>query len=137
MARFNVEILKKKAQIDSSFIAEAERQEKILFEIRNELAVARKSLSVDDQILFDHVLSGFTERVERLPHYAVRKAVIYCKLKEIFDELKYFIDDHFQHDLEDNKRLTKKQIERILINFFRNVDDAIKIINDSCNFYDS
>ncbi|QMT60154.1 hypothetical protein [Legionella sp. PC997] len=131
MAMFRIELLKKKAEIDRSFLAESERQEKILVEMRAELNVYREQLCQKNQDLVDElVYSGrFTEKPE-LPHYVVTKAVIYCKFKEISDGLEPFIYAHLQL-FGDDQTLSKQKTEDILINFFRNVDDAIKLINDN------
>ncbi|WP_031562819.1 hypothetical protein [Legionella wadsworthii] len=131
MTALKLDVLKKRAQIDSCFIKESELQQEILQKIRNELDLERNKLSRKDQDAFEKVLfwGDFTTQSKQLPHSLVTKIVLYSKLKEIFEELDYFIKDHFNQAFGSKDRLSQKQTERILSNFFRNVDEAIEQIN--------
>lgn len=138
MTALKLEVLKKRAQIDSSILKESELQKKILQEMRNELDLERKKLSPKDRDAFDEFFfwGDFTTQSKRLPHTLVTKGVLYCKLKEIFAELDSFIKDHDNQGLGSRDTFSPKQIERILSNFFRNVDDAIELINENKSGYE-
>ncbi|KTD41429.1 hypothetical protein [Legionella parisiensis] len=138
MTALKLEILKKRAEIDSSFTRESAHQKQILQEIQEELELENKKLSPKDRLALEDVFfwGTFTKESERLSHSLVTKAVLYCKLRKILEELNYFIDDHFYQELGIKDTLSKKEIERILCNFFREVDDAIELINHNRSVYE-
>ncbi|WP_454782814.1 hypothetical protein [Legionella sp. WA2022007384] len=138
MTALKLEILKKRAKIENSFTKEAHHQKQILQEIQEELELEKKKLSRKDRLALEDVFfwGTFTKESERLSHALVTKAVLYCKLRKILEELNHFIDDHFYRELGIKETLSKKEIERILCDFFRDVDDAIELIKDNRSLYE-